>query len=215
MKRAWTLALLVSTAVCVAGWAEMAAAGSEVPEEVQNYFSNANTTGGSGFVYITAPWEGDEICAMIYIFDTDQAVQACCGCPITADGLLTLSISGNLAPNPLASGTIVHDGSIRILATAVNAAITGRPEPRGVNCDDVTGACCDPTANGGTSPLVPEHELAAWANHVQITQLTESEFQTTPSAQAAGDFTKLPDSCTFAVEAGSGQGVCTCGVFGG
>src|SRR5208282_3248941 len=174
MKRVGALALLVSIAVCVAVWAGIAAAESEEAGlELQDYFSNANTTGGSGFVYITAPWEGDEICAMIYIFDTDQAVQACCGCPITADGLLTLSISGNLAPNPLASGNIVHDGSIRILATAVNAAITGRPEPRGVNCDDVTGACCDPTANGGTSPLVPEHELAAWANHVQNTQLTE------------------------------------------
>ncbi len=35
-----------------------------------------------------------EMCAMIYVLNTDQAVEACCGCPITADGLLTLSISG-------------------------------------------------------------------------------------------------------------------------
>ncbi len=193
--------------------------------ELQDYFSNANTTGGQGFVNITAPFEGNEtasspvaqegeICAMIYVLNTDQALQACCGCPVTADGLLTLSISGNLAPNPLASGKILHDGSIRILSTAINAAVTGLEEPRGVNCDTVTGACCDPTADHGSEPLVPQLELAAWANHVQNTQITEAEFQTTPAAEAAGDLTNLPSLCAFAVEAGSGQGVCTCGTGG-
>ena len=193
--------------------------------ELQDYFSNANTTGGQGFVNITSPFEGNqtatnpvvqegEMCAMIYVLNTDQAVEACCGCPITADGLLTLSISGNLAPNPVASGRILHDGSIRILSTAINSAITGLTLPRGVNCDAVTGACCDPTAGGGAKPLVPQLELAAWANHVQNTQITEAVFQTTPAAEATGDLTNLPSACAFAIEAGSGQGVCTCGTGG-
>jgi len=193
--------------------------------ELQDYFSNANTTGGQGFVNITSPFEGNqtatnpvvqegEMCAMIYVLNTDQAVEACCGCPITADGLLTLSISGNLAPNPVASGKILHDGSIRILSTAINSAITGLTLPRGVNCDAVTGACCDPTADRGAKPLVPQLELAAWANHVQNTQITEAVFQTTPAAEAAGDLTSLPSACAFAVETGSGQGVCTCGTGG-
>ena len=191
--------------------------------ELQDYFSNANTTGGQGFVNITSPFEGNqtatnpvlqegEMCAMIYVLNTDQAVEACCGCPITADGLLTLSISGNLAPNPVASGKILHDGSIRILSTAVNSAITGLTLPRGVNCDAVTGACCDPTAGGGAKPLVPQLDLVAWANHVQNTQITEAEFQATPSAES--DLTSLPSACAFAIEAGSGQGVCTCGTGG-
>ena len=191
--------------------------------ELQDYFSNANTTGGQGFVNITSPFEGNqtatnpvvqegEMCAMIYVLNTDQAVEACCGCPITADGLLTLSISGNLAPNPVASGKILHDGSIRILSTAINSAITGLTLPRGVNCDAVTGACCDPTAEGGAKPLVPQLDLVAWANHVQNTQITEAEFQATPSAES--DLTSLPSACAFAIEAGSGQGVCTCGTGG-
>ena len=129
MKRVKALAVLVSIGVCVAVWAGMAAAESEeAGTELENYFSNAHTTGGQGFVNITAPFEGNatatspvaqegEICAMIYVLDTDEALQACCGCPITADGLLTLSISGNLAPNPLATGQLLHDGSIRILST--------------------------------------------------------------------------------------------------
>ena len=216
-------AILLAVAVASFAWSSIAAAeDEEAGEELQNYFSNANTTGGAAFVNVTAPYEGNitatspvvqegEMCAMIYVLNTDQALQACCGCPITADGLLSLSISSNLAPNPLATGSILHDGSIRILATEINAAITGLVEPRGVNCDPVTGACCDPTADGGAKPLIPEPELVAWANHVQATQLTETVFQTTT---LGSDLTNLPSLCAFTVRAGSGQGACTCGTGG-
>ena len=59
MKRMWALALLVSIGVCVAVWAGTAAAESEeAGVELHNYFSNAHTTGGQGFVNITAPYQG-------------------------------------------------------------------------------------------------------------------------------------------------------------
>src|SRR5208282_2502559 len=114
MKRVWKLALLVSIGVCVAAWAGMAAAESEeAGQELQNYFSNANVdSAGNALVNITAPFEGNatsptgsvangETCAMIYVFDTSQAMEECCGCPITADGLLTISITDNLAQQPV------------------------------------------------------------------------------------------------------------------
>ena len=148
MKRVWILALLVSIGVGMAVWAGMAAAESEeAGEEVQNYFSFAHTSGGQGFVNVTAPFEGNmtasspveqegEICAMFYVFDTDQAMQACCGCPITADQLLTLSISQDIAPNPTARGTLIQDGSIRILATEPNATFNPLIKtPAFENCD--------------------------------------------------------------------------------
>ena len=125
--------ILLAAAIATFAWSGMAAAESEeAGQELQNYFSNANTTGGQAYVNITAPLEGNatrpdlavregETCAMIYVFNTAQAMQACCGCPVTTDGLLTLSISGNLALNPTATGTILHDGSIRIVSTSPNA----------------------------------------------------------------------------------------------
>jgi len=194
--------------------------------ELQNYFSNAHTTGGQGFVNITAPFEGNstasspvaqegEICAMIYVFDTDQALQTCCGCPITADGLLTLSISGNLAPNPLATGQLLHDGSIRILATAPNATFSPLLEtPPFEGCDLINGVCCDPREG-----LTPEGNLEAWANHVQNTQITEEEFQSVgpsvaddpPIGGGLSDYTALPEACADTIALGSGQGFCTCG----
>ena len=238
MKRVWELALLVLAAI-VAGAIPAFAQGVYAPGvELQNYFSNASTTGGQAYVNIIAPLEGDttgpsaavregETCAMIYVLDTDQALQTCCGCPITADGLLTLSISGNLAPNPLATGQLLHDGSIRILSAAPNATFNGNlVTPPFESCDTVNGVCCDPTGSGGSEALTPVHELVAWATHVQNTQITEQVFEVIAGSltfDGAGnvhpdtpveldpDFANLPESCADTIRLGSGQGFCTCG----
>jgi hypothetical protein len=215
MKRIWKLAMLVSVGVCVAAWWGIAAAESEeAGEELQNYFSNANTSGGQAFVNITAPLEGNrtasslavkkgEICAMIYVFDTAQDLQSCCGCPITADGLLTLSISGNLAPNPVGSTSILMDGSIRILSSFPNAI----PPPPGdslfpgENCDPSTFQCCDPAARTTGNTVTPGSELVAWASHIQGTQITENEFQAaipaTGTTTTAMSSSSSPSSSSF------------------
>ena len=41
---------------------------------------------------ITTPGSGN-LCALIYVFEPDQQMAECCGCLITPDGLLTLSIN--------------------------------------------------------------------------------------------------------------------------
>src|SRR5208282_4891158 len=107
-------AILLAVAIATLGWSGMAAAEEEeAGQELQNYFSNANVTvAGDALVNIIAPFEGNptaanpalengETCAMIYVFDTSQAMQACCGCPVTADGLLTLSITNQLSDDPV------------------------------------------------------------------------------------------------------------------
>lgn len=71
-----------------------------------------------------------ETCAMIYVFDTAQNMQVCCGRPVTADGLLTLQISTNLAPNPVGSLSILMNGSIRILSKLPNATPGASPGKR-------------------------------------------------------------------------------------
>src|SRR5579862_929594 len=136
MKRLWMSALLVSIGLCIIGWSCIASAESEeAGQELQSYFSSANSSGGQAFVNITAPLEGNatatnpqvqegSTCAMIYVFDTAQNLQACCGCPLTADGLLTLRISTNIAADTvgsLSASTLLVDGSIRIVSTLPNA----------------------------------------------------------------------------------------------
>jgi len=200
-------------------------ADSPCAAELQNYFSNANTTGGQAFVNITAPLEGDptastpaaragETCAMIYVFNTEQSLQACCGCPVTADGLLTLNITTQLAGNPVALGKLLQDGIIRIIPTLPNAvpppATTPPASPPGyIGCDSATGVCCDPTAASTGNQLIPGSKLAAWGDHIQATAITETRFEAAaPTAAELND--GLPEACGAISKLGSGQGACTC-----
>ena len=208
-----------------AAMATLAAAESEeYGTELQNYFSNANTTGGQAYVNIIAPLEVDptattpyavegETCAMIYVFNTEQAMQACCGCPLTPDQLLTLSVTTQLANNPVALGTLVHDGSIRILSSYPNA-VPGYPPGPDVFCDTNTGVCCDPTASRSGFTLTLGSELVAWGDHIQNTAITETVFQAdVPTAAELTDEgleDGLPQACAAILHLGSSQGVCTC-----
>ena len=193
--------------------------GKEFGQELQNYFSNAGTTGGTAFVQITASLEGNEtgatpaaregeLCAMIYVFDTSQSLQACCGCPVTADGLLTLNISTQLAANPVSPP--LQNGSMRIVPTLPNF-IEPFPDnlPPGVNCDLNTSVCCNPTGSDTGNSLTPSGVLQAWSQHIQNTAITESEFQRhTPDSVELSD--GLPEACADITQLGTGQGACTC-----
>jgi len=66
------------------------------------------------------------LCALIYVFSADQQLAECCGCPVTPNGLLTLSVTKDLTSNPL-TGVKPRSGVIKILSS------TGAPT-------------CDPTA---------------------------------------------------------------------
>ncbi len=226
-KRALSISamIMLTAAIATFAWSGIAAAESEeAGQELQNYFSNANTTGGQAYVNIIAPLEADttgatpaeregETCAMIYVFNTEQSLQACCGCPVTADGLLTLSITSQLANNPVALGTLLHDGSIRILSAYPNA-VPGYPVGPAVYCDTSTGVCCDPTASVNGFVLTLGSELVAWADHIQNTQITETVFQAdVPTEEEISNLAfddGLPEACAAVIHLGSSQGVCSC-----
>ncbi len=223
-------AILLAVAIATFGWSGMAAAESEeTGTELQNYFSNASTTGGTAYINISAPLEGDptgatpaeregETCAMIYVFNTEQSLQACCGCPLTADGLLTLNITTQVAGNPVATGKLLQDGVIRIISTLPNAVPPGShiTQPAYEGCDSNTGACCDPTgeADDGGGSLVPGNELVAWADHIQAVAITETVFQADVPTGEELDFGAdgLGEACGAIVKLGSLQGTCTCPV---
>jgi hypothetical protein len=219
-------AILLAVAIATFGWSGRAAAESEeYGTELQNYFSNASTTGGTAYVNITAPLEGNttgataaeregETCAMIYVFNTEQSLQACCGCPVTADGLLTLNITTQLAGNPVALGKLLEDGVIRVISTLPNAvpapATNPPPTPATyIGCDSNTQVCCDPTGAASGATLTPGNELIGWADHIQVTGITETVFQADiPDALELHD--GLPEACGSIVRLGSLQGTCTC-----
>ena len=134
-----------------------------------------------------APGHGT-ICADIYVFDATQEMVECCSCPITANGILQLSLLNDLTQNPLTGFPAPSDGVIKVVSdTAANCNETA-PEP------------------------VPA--LLSWQTHTQqpITGTfvtTEDEFQ--PAYLTPDELAFLGQACAFVQYLGSGKGVCQCG----
>lgn len=191
----------LSLAVAVVGLAAtLSAQTSPYPDTFKvNYFSNANCeTVPDGTVQITNVGTqigsksdpGGNLCAMIYVFEPDQELAECCGCRITPDGLLTLSINKDLTANPLTDITL-SSGVIKIVSSYGS------------------GNKCNPTKP------VPATGVKAWTTHIQSSYpppfLAETETEFSDSNLSAGELGSLEAKCSAITAVGSGKGVCDCG----
>jgi Bacterial Ig-like domain (group 2) len=158
-----------------------------------SYFSHANTSGfADSNLRLSNPGvTGGNLCAEIYVFDQDQQLSECCGCLLSPDGLLTLSVNSDLTGNPL-TGVKSTTGVIEIVSAGVPANLS-----------------CDPSA------ITANGELLAWSTNVQAKSasaavaFTENSFQLSPLGDA--DLAALESQCSMVATLGSGHGVCGCG----
>jgi hypothetical protein len=208
LDRKFVLAALVLVGLVIA---TAGAASAQTDVYKVNYFSNNNPqslpptvaiifTGPWGTVRITNPGlTYGNLCAMIYVFDQDQQLSECCGCSVSHNGLLTLSIRNDLTPNPLTGGgNLVHvsnNGAIKV----VSAAINDTP--------------CDPTSN-----VTPKANLRVWVTHIQnlpplnyLYNYGVTETESSDSTLGTAELAALQAQCAYANILGSGAGVCTCG----
>jgi len=195
------LALAVVVIMAVSTVLSTAAMAQATDVTLVNYFANRNNSNGfDQIVNITnpgvqgSPLSANEgaLCANIYVFAADQQLTECCAFPITADGLLTLSVNSGLTGNPLTSVS-PSSGTIKVVSTADNGT-------------------CDPTAISSDNF---EPDLRAWGTHlVQTTPgtlfTTETGFVPVPLSASEASF--LPYTCRFVQYLGSGKGVCGNGV---
>ena len=174
-----------------------------------NYFSANLIAGGNGVLYdqylriintgqIGSPMDpGTQqgtVCADIYVFDQNQEMLECCSCPITANGLLSLSLQHSLLNSPL-TGVFPPSGVIKVVSDT------------GCNEQSITSP-----VNGG---------LRAFGTHLQIINpmmqelvasnvaFTETEYQVAPLQNQEAAF--LGQACSFVQYLGSGKGKCSCG----
>jgi hypothetical protein len=170
-----------------------------------NYFANNGVSGApDATVRVTNPGTSNgNVCAMIYVFDNDQQMDECCGCPTTPDGLRTFSLTKDLTSNPLV-GTVVNHGDIKLLGWFVNGSPCD-PTLDLLMCLGPTPTCSIPTST---------YNLRAWATHVQnkvgsAYPITESAFS--DAQLSAGELSSLAEDCFFIEHLGSGHGICSCG----
>ena len=154
--------------------------------------TNTGARGGVGLQSGTTANIGGSICA-------DEQMISCCSCPVTPNGLVSLSAKSDLISNTL-TPAVPTSIVIKILATV-----------------PVGGSCTNSAAAVGAATLAPG--LASWGTtlHAGPTALplfgTETAF--TPATLSASELGRLNDLCNFILANGSGFGVCRSCRLGG
>jgi hypothetical protein len=138
------------------------------------------------------------ICVNVYTFDPSEELISCCACPVTPDGLKSLSAKQDLVSNTLTPG-VPSSIVIKLLATST-----------------LTGGTCNPSSPTVTTLV---GGMRAWATTLHQNtagggfELTENAFTT--SVLSASEFAKLTTYCGFIQANGSGFGICRSCALGG
>jgi hypothetical protein len=170
-----------------------------------NGSGNTNLAGG----------KAQPVCAMIYVFDNDEEMGECCGCPLSSTQLATFSVEKNLTSNwGLANGTLGGDhsnGAIAIIAAAPNTTLL---TPGGGGAAANGG--CDPTSIPGYDVSTNNNVLGS-ITHNQILDperdgqrgITEIPLSDDCNGQFANEV-YLQIQCGALVGNGTGGGICNC-----
>jgi hypothetical protein len=178
-----------------------------------NGAANANLAGA----------QTNTVCAMIYVFDDDEEMGECCGCPLSSTQLATFSVEHNLTSNwGLSGGSEGGDhgnGSIAIIAASQNAPIAVGSSSNGQGCAITqSGACnlgCDPTNVPGYPVAVAGgNNLLGSITHDQAIfpidgQITETKLNDDCHGEDV-NLIYLQNQCGALVGNGSHGGICNC-----
>jgi len=160
------------------------------------------------------------VCAMIYVFDDDEEMGECCGCPLTSAQLATFSVEFNLTNNwGLQGGPENGDhsnGAIAIVATAPNV-----PLCIGGGGNEACNGGCDPTNVPGYSVTtgsnllgsVTHNQIVAHAPGTVPTGFTSGLTEIGLFDDAGGDQTNLiylQTQCGAIVGNGTHGAICNC-----
>jgi hypothetical protein len=154
---------------------------------------------------------------MIYVFDDDQEMGECCGCPLSSAGFTSISVEKNLTANwGLGGGSLRGNhtsGAIAIIAARAN---TSALSPGGGGAAANGG--CDPTGDPGYS-ITTANNLLGSITHNQIVAgepdtihvlgLTETKLFDDSSGNSANEV-YLQTQCGALIGNGTGGGICKC-----
>jgi hypothetical protein len=153
---------------------------------------------GAGLFSGTSASTTGAICVNVYAFSPDEQMISCCSCPVTPNGLVSLSAKSDLTSNTL-TPAVPTSIVVKLLATV-----------------PVGGSCASSASNPGalTSGMLAfgttVHAGAAAGSEAAVT-----ETQFLPATLSAGELNRLTQLCTFINATGSGFGICrTCRLGG-
>jgi hypothetical protein len=186
------LALATLSAAILALLGTRGAMASEIALFGVNYY---DTTLGDNALRIANPTINN-LCADIYVFDANEELQECCGCPMTAFGLRRLSVASDLTTNPYSNGH-PYSGVIEIVPSA-----PGEPS-------EFTSYL--PTCDASYPSYEPQ--LRSWVQHINaagpLSQVTSEKSVAAPLW--ISQYENLAYACKILKTNGSGRGICKCG----
>jgi hypothetical protein len=150
------------------------------------------------------------ICANVYTFDANEEMVSCCTCPITPDGLKSLSVKNDLVSNTLTPGVPLAV-VVKLVATTpvVSFDIVRGPTTLTNGCDATIVPYPFANLNPGTAEVTSLH---AWGitPHLNTAagayQLTETAFSN--ASLSNSEINHITSICAFTNTVGSGFGIC-------
>ena len=152
---------------------------------------NISNTGSRGGVTLQAGTRaniGGAICANVYVFDAAEEIVSCCSCPVTPNGLVSLSAKRDLISNPV-TPAIPTSIVIKLVATV----------PVGGSCSNSAGAIATAT---------PANGMVAWGTSLHAnTSAAAGTYEVTETAftPAGLDDSEVLGSRPPAVLSGAGE----------
>jgi hypothetical protein len=159
--------------------------------------TNSGATGAGLNAGTTAATTG-AICVNVYAFSPDEQMISCCSCPVTPNGLVSLSARQDLISNTL-TPAVPTSIVVKLYATA-----------------PIANSCSNSAAAPGaavTGMLAFGTTVHAGAAAGSAAAVTETPFL--PASLSGGELNRLTQLCTFINATGSGFGICRSCRLGG
>jgi hypothetical protein len=201
-----------------------AAGGGDPGSVLYGYFDTEepsidNGTGNGDNIMRLINSTGDNMCALIYVFDDDEELGACCGCPMTANELQSYSVERDLTSSWREATNDIGNGVIAVIGAT---SATGTCTLNGASIDSgVNPAChagCDPTIPfaAGVLTLGTPSDQGINGNILHNNRIgsTSSLTEVNMFDDSPGDSTNIASllqaQCANIVQHGSGLGICRC-----
>ena len=161
---------------------------------------NLTNTGANGAALTGPGFAGGtgNICVNVYAFSPDEQLVSCCSCPITPNGLASLSVTGDLINNTL-TGVKPNSVVVKLVVTGAGATFTG------TTCANSAAVAGQNVAN----PLLATGGLAFGTTlHVLGAGFVVTENPFRGATLSAQELASITNRCTNIIGNGSGFGVC-------
>ena len=190
------------------------AAADPIPgTEIVGYFdfdepTTDNGTGDGDNVVRIVNDTSKEMCALIYVFDDDEEMGACCGCVLSPNKLISLSVERDLTSSWREASMDQESGVVYAFSSAPNnrqcLLSNGK---RNYACN----SGCDPSL-GFQPPTTPIPHINGNITRVQrigeVASITETDMTNVGDDDSQEH--ALASQCSNIVNHGSGLGICQC-----